>query len=311
MQRPASRIEPISDVPDVLDFPRDIQPILDKHCVACHNADRRDGSVNLSGDHTPLFSQSYWEITHRGLISDGRNERYGNRPPRDIGSSASRLLKLMDGSHYEAQPSPLERKTVRLWIESSAVYAGTYAALGSGMHPVEFPVEVMERRCGECHGAAASGKRIGEGNLYFRFGDKGPHLPLVNKFLDLQQIRGSIGYYKFGNARPPQSLCNLTRPEKSLLLRAPLSEEANGLGLCSPAVFADTKDPDYQTMLARITAASTKHRQERRFDMPGFRPNIYYVRMMQRLGFLPQDLGPTEPFDIYAVEQAYWKSFWY
>ena len=29
-----------TDVPDVFDFPRDIQPILDRHCVECHRTDQ-------------------------------------------------------------------------------------------------------------------------------------------------------------------------------------------------------------------------------------------------------------------------------
>ena len=248
---------------------------------------------------------------HRGLIADGRNERFGNRPPRDIGTSASRLMKLIDGSHYEAKLSPLQYKTVRLWIESSAVYAGTYAALGSGMFPVEFPVELMERRCGKCHGSKPTGRLIGSGKLYFRFGKQGPHLPLVHKFRELQSIRGGIGYYKFGSARPPQSLCNMTRPAKSLLLRAPLARDAGGLALCSPAVFADTTDPDYQEILARIETAGKRHDDEKRFDMPGFQPNVYYIRMMQRFGILPRDLKADQPLDFYATDQDYWKSFWH
>ena len=47
MRRRPSRVKPIEDVPGVLDFPRDIQPILDKHCVECHNADRCEGKVDL------------------------------------------------------------------------------------------------------------------------------------------------------------------------------------------------------------------------------------------------------------------------
>ena len=302
------KITPIDGVPDVLDFPRDVQPILDRHCLGCHNPDKPEGRVDLSGDHSPLFSQSYWTILERGLIADGRNEMYGDRPPRDIGSSASRLMKLIDGSHYGAKPTENERKVVRLWIESSAVYAGTYAALASGMHPVEFPVEVIQQRCGKCHGHEPKGQRIGRG-MYFQFGPAGPALPLVHEFTELQQIRGSIGYYKFGSARPPQSLCNLTRPEKSLLLRAPLSEAAGGLEYCGQAVFRDTRDPAYQAILARINTAAEKHRQEKRFDMPGFRPNVYFTRMMQRYGVLPADLKPDEPVDFRAAERAYWDSF--
>jgi len=308
--RSPSQIEPIDDVPDVIDFPRDIQPILDEHCAECHNPDRAEGGVDLCGDHTPLFCVSYWTLIELGLVSDGRNERYGNRPPRTIGSSASRLLELADGSHYEARPSDRQQKTLRLWIDSSAVYAGTYAALGSGMHPVEFPIAAVERRCGGCHGSEPSGRRIGKG-MYFRFGDAGPALPLVHEFLDLQQIRGAIGYYKCGNARPPQSLCNLSRPEKSLLLRAPLAREAGGLGRCKPAVFSGSDDPDYRQMLSRIVAASRKHHAQKRFDMDGFLPNVYYFRKMQSYGILPAGLSPDEPIDVYATDSAYWKSFWY
>ena len=307
-QRAPSRIEPMRDVPDVLDFPRDIQPILDRHCVRCHNPDRLEGRVDLCGDHSPLFSVSYWTIMQHGLIADGRNEPFGNRPPRTIGSSASRLLDFLDGSHYGVRLAERERKTIRLWIESSAVYAGTYGALGSGMHPVRFPIEVVERRCGSCHGSRPPARPIGKG-MYVRFGSKGPALPLVHEFLDLQQIRGRIGYYKFGNARPPQSLCNLTRPDKSLLLRAPLAREAGGLGWCQPAVFSSSDDSDYLAIYERIEEAAERHRKEKRFDMPGFRPNVYYVRMMQRYGILPRDLPPGAPIDIYAADRAYWDSF--
>ena len=120
-----------------------------------------------------------------------------------------------------------------------------------------------------------------------------------------------MGYFKFGRSRTPQSLCNLTRPEKSLLLRAPLAGTAGGLGLCEPPVFAGTEDADYREILGAVTAAARRHRQTKRFDMPGFRPNDYYIRQMQRFGVLPEKLKPDEPIDVYATDQAYWKSFWY
>ena len=311
VRRGPSRIRPVRDVPDVFDFPRDVQPILDKHCVRCHNPDRPDGGIDLCGDHTPLFSQSYWTIVQHGLIADGRNERYGNRPPRTTGSSASRLLTLLDGGHYGVRVSAAEKRRIRLWIDSSAPYAGTYAALGSGMCPVEFPVEVMIRRCGKCHASEPKSKhRIGR-HPYFRFERSGPAMPLVHTFLDLQQIRARIGYYKFGSARPPQSLCNLSRPTKSLLLRAPLSKEAGGLGLCTSTVFASPDDPGYITILDAIRKASGRLAEEKRFDMPGFRPNDYYIHQMQRYGVLPKDLRPTGPVDPYQTDRAYWRSFQY
>ncbi len=310
-QRPADRIQPIAGVPKVIDFPRDIQPILELHCVECHRPDRMEGKIDFSGDHTPIFSQSYWTMLQHSLISDGRNAA-GNRPPRSVGSSASPLLDYLDGSHHQVQLSEDERTMVRLWIESSAVYAGTYAALGSGMSPVEFPVATFEQRCASCHGTPAPERnRIGQSDWYFRFGSQGPHLPLVHQFTDLQLIRGRIGYYQFGNARPPQSLCNLTRPDKSLMLRAPLARDAGGLGWCSADVFADTDDLGYQALLAAIVEAADQLAEAKRFDMPGFRPNAYYLRQMQQYGILPADPDADEAIDFREIERAYWRSFHY
>ncbi len=311
LERAPSPITPYETIPDVLDFPRDIQPILDRHCVRCHNPDKYDGRVDLTGDHTPLFSQSYWTLTHKQLISDGRNETHGNRAPRTIGSSASALLDYLQTEHYDVNCSERERTTVRLWIESSATYPGTYAALGSGMDPVVFPENVMAQRCGTCHGSRqAPNKKIGEG-LAYQFGRKGPPMPLVNTFSGLKRIREKFGYFKFGRDRTPQSLCNLTRPDKSLLLRAPLARAAGGLGLCSPVVFSSTEDPDYQRIRSAIVTASDEHHRTKRFDMPGFRPNDHYIHQMQQYGVLPKELPRAGPVDVYETDQAYWRSFWY
>ncbi len=133
------KIEPITDCPDLFDFPRDIQPILDKLCVDCHGTEKTAkggpyaGKVLLTGDRGPMYSHSYLYLTLRSLFSDGRNKPRGNYPPRAIGSSASRILRMLDGSHYDVKATAHQKKMLRLWIESAATYPGTYAALGSGM----------------------------------------------------------------------------------------------------------------------------------------------------------------------------------
>jgi len=319
MCREPDTIMPIDGVPDVLELPMHVQPILDRHCVRCHNPDTYAGRVDLAGDHTPLFSQSYWTLLQHCLVVDGRNEK-GNTGPRTVGSSASRLLAKFDGSHKGVKATSLELKTVRLWIDSSAPYAGTYGALGSGLVPVEFPVETMQRRCGTCHGHAVPENRgIAGQTMFFRFGKGGPAEPLVHTFNHLRDVRARIGYFKHGHSRSPQSLCNLSRPEKSLLLRAPLAKSAGGLGLCKAdggdetgaAVFATTADPGFQSILAEIANAKDRLVAEKRFDMQGFRPNDYYLHQMHRYGILKDPPKPREPVDPYALDRAYWRSFEY
>ncbi len=312
LRRPASKIETIADVPDVFDFPRDIQPILDKHCVACHDYDAttaggpRDGDVILSGDRGPFYSHSYVSLTIRGQFTDGRNLLKSNYGPREIGSSSSPLLEKLDGDHYEAKLSEHEKRMVRLWIDTAAAYPGTYAALLSGMVGGERwgpnAKAVVGRRCAECHTGAKQ-------------------LP--------QSPGDSLGLGTTGSVRPDDPklrfsnhvVYNLTRPEKSLLLLAPLAKEAGGYGICgakvkestekTAAVFTDTNDPDYRLLLAAIGETKKQLETVKRFDMSGFRPNKHYIREMKRYGILPETLGDDDPIDVYQTDQAYWKSLWH
>ena len=336
LQRKPSRIEPIADCPDVFDFPRDIQPILDQHCVCCHDYVTHAGAANgprgggavLAGDRGPTYSHSFWTLLARRQVADGRNG-WGNRLPRSIGSSASPLLKKIDGSHYGVTLSEHQRRTVWLWIESGAPYAGTYAALGSGM--VGVPIlagpqaeqslvetglpdgsallgrarQVIQRRCETCHTAA--------------------HLPLA---ATMRRPTGPSANFEriLGENDPlarfsPHALFNLTRPELSLVLLGPLAKAAGGYGSCAagqaraaPAkdVFAGTDDPDYQTLLAVIRDRRAALERIGRFDVAAFRPNQHYVRQMKQYGILPAAFDRAkDPIDVYQTDRAYWRSLWY
>lgn len=155
LRRPPSHIEPIAGVPDVIDFPRDVQPILDRHCVSCHGGERLDGKIDLSSAPSGhrVFSRSYHTLmTVKGLVSHG-NDADGNRPPRSIGSAASRLMATLVPSHFDVKLSERDRRLVRLWIETGAAYPGTCAAMEvkaaayhlPGFRPNEHYVREMKR----------------------------------------------------------------------------------------------------------------------------------------------------------------------
>jgi hypothetical protein len=260
-----------------------------------------------------MFSHSYYSATIAVLFSDGRNQARSNYRPRELGSGASRILKLVDGSHYNVVATPQQRTILRLWIDSGAAYPGTYAALGTGMigayaenqqvdtdfewAETKAAAEVINRRCAECHEEPA---RL---------------LPRA-----LSDERGvSFWEPQMGDPRLNTSrhvVFNLSRPEKSLIVLAPLAETADGWGLCSDpktkkkvTVFATREDPDYQKLLALCAAGRERLQQIKRFDMPGFTPRRDWVREMQRFGVLPVTMAG--PIDFYAAERKYWESLWY
>jgi hypothetical protein len=113
---------------------------------------------------------------------------------------------------------------------------------------------------------------------------------------------------------------NLTKPEKSLMVLAPLAKAAGGHGTCRPegraigegGVFTDTADPDYQAILSMCVAGKQRLDEVKRFDMPGFLPRPEWVGEMKRCGILPATFDLTrDPIDCYATERAYWQSFHY
>ena len=61
----------------------------------------------------------------------GSGRQPGNDEPYASFSSASPLMKMIEPEHYGVQLAPREKKTIRLWIDVSAQYPGTYAAFGN------------------------------------------------------------------------------------------------------------------------------------------------------------------------------------
>lgn len=317
VRRGASVVEPVEGVPDVIDFPREVQPVLDALCVECHGyeATERGGPAAarlvLEGDRGPMFSHSYYTLTVAGLFSDGRNQAVSNYAPRTLGSSASRLLGYLDGEHYGVRATEQQERILRLWIETGAAYPGTYAALGTGMIggyaenqqvglDAEWPstragAAVIMERCMGCHE------------------EPGRLLPL-----SLSDERG-VSFWQPDMADPRlntsrHNVFNLSRPEFSLILLAPLSAAEGGWGRCTAAagepVFATRQDPGYQALLAMCEGGREYLEGHPRFDMPGFQPRPEWFREMRRYGVLADGEGVSEPVDFYEVEQRYWRSLW-
>ncbi|MHC4567791.1 MAG: HzsA-related protein [Planctomycetota bacterium] len=308
LKREPSRIKSFAGLPDVIDFRRHVQPILDEHCVKCHNFRDREGRISLTDDLGFCWSMAYFTLLATNQVADGRNG-YGNQKPRTIGSSASELMRMIDGSHYDVTVTPGQWRTIWMWLESGAPYAGTYAALRNAEDQKRdnltwavFATPGMNQRCRTCHRP--------EGDA--------PQLPLIMKEEERRKLvkeRGMAPHerivqkddFRFSS----HVLLNLSRPELSPLLLGPLPKEAGGWGTC-PSAFTGKDDIAYKTLLAAIEKQKKRLREVPRFGTPEFKPNKQYVREMKRFGVLPADFDLSrDPIDVFETDQRYWEQFWY
>ncbi len=243
-----------------------VQPVLDRHCVSCHNANTPQGGVDLSGDLTDFFNVSYETLVRMGTPAEdamrgsaaqgdfrnpftnwistynGSEANILEITPNYWGAPASPLADLILSGHPDAHGIPRirlnddERRRVFAWIDLNVPYYGTSDSnhrerIGCRqMWPEEFePVfhEVTARRCISCHGADSDGAAAIPRKWYLR----------------------------------------VSAPEKNNFLLAPLARAAGGTEACGEAIFATTDDPDYQAILHSFASIRELLAEIPRMDM--------------------------------------------
>ncbi|NQT51415.1 hypothetical protein HQ576_05160, partial [bacterium] len=153
--RPAP--QPGESVPRPIHYPTDVQPILDKHCVECHNPKKPEGKLDLTGEPTTYFSRSYEGIMRRKLIAciqefHGPQPRAQKTngvplPPRSLGSAASKLITILRKGHYKAALSQAEWLRLITWVDANGPYYGSYFGRRNAMyrtHPDFRPTPTLD-----------------------------------------------------------------------------------------------------------------------------------------------------------------------
>jgi len=235
-----------------------VQPVLDKHCIRCHNAREHPNGIDLTGDRTMWFNVSYDALAYEksrfsGL--DGESWRSGSPyvswistmngtesnilhiEPLTWGSPRSKLADLVLAGHADKNGKPRvslssdERQRILTWIDVNAPYYGTSTTTHQelrGGRALEARAlgtvlkEVAARRCAECH-----------------------------------------------KGMPPVGRVRFTGVENNAFLAAPLAKSAGGWARCGRAVFADTGDGDYQKLLKVFEPITEMLKANPRQDMPG------------------------------------------
>ncbi|NQU20835.1 MAG: discoidin domain-containing protein [Candidatus Nealsonbacteria bacterium] len=131
LKRTPSKLQRDVDGSNPFNYVRLVQPVLDRHCVACHQQKK---AIDLAGTPEGAFTRSYnalagkygfyFHVTN-GSINQGVHG--GSRTiAGKFGAKASELLKYMDERHYNVKLSPEDRHRLTLWLDCNSEFLGSY-----------------------------------------------------------------------------------------------------------------------------------------------------------------------------------------
>ncbi len=275
----------------VVDYPSLMQPVLDKYCVSCHDGVDPAKGYDLSGDATRYFSESYEALTLKSRSYRQADMLSGEIPatqkalgkplvqfywllfttsavnvPYTTGALASRLPKYFAESHCGVKVDSESMKRVNFWLDSNAIYQGTYANArpkSAGRRDRWAPLDgagqadwftkellpIYNEKCASCHQNLLGGNH---------------DLPGVH---DAQNIDWTGRF----------AWINLTRPEKSALLVAHLPKEEGGRGISTEKdatapkfVFQSKNEPEWIVVLNAIQKGKEDSEAKPEADRPGF-----------------------------------------
>jgi len=133
LARGPSAIQPGPDGTRPMSYTRLVQPVLDKHCVRCH-----DGSTGtdksplvLTGEAKGDFSRSYDSLKAylRWYEWGGKSISQTTTQAGRIGADESRLTKILaDATHAPVKLPNEDRLRLYVWLDGNVPFYGTYEA---------------------------------------------------------------------------------------------------------------------------------------------------------------------------------------
>ena len=135
LARPPSAIEPAPDGSKPFSYPLLVQPVLDRHCVACHGGDQPKGpdgkGIVLTGAADGRYTASYNALARRVPYSswEGANLAANCEPmsqPGHFGARGSPLMDMLLAGHNDVALSPDDLERLVTWMDANALFYGTF-----------------------------------------------------------------------------------------------------------------------------------------------------------------------------------------
>jgi len=128
IRRAPSTIKPGPEGSRPFSYPRLVQPVLDRHCVTCHDG-KEAGRPVLTSEPEGPFTKSYNALVSRvSFTAWGRPEQNFEpvTEPLRFGALASPLAKLLDEGHGKVVLTAEEQERLNTWMDANALFYGTF-----------------------------------------------------------------------------------------------------------------------------------------------------------------------------------------
>jgi hypothetical protein len=134
LARGPSSIRPGPDGSNPLSYPILVQPVLDKHCISCHNRQKPATKISLTGEPEGRYTASYNALAPRVPYSDWAGKpgdfRVVNSEPMTqpgfFGAKGSSVMKLLLQGHHHVSLRPDELERLATWMDANALFYGTF-----------------------------------------------------------------------------------------------------------------------------------------------------------------------------------------
>jgi hypothetical protein len=147
--------QPGEIAPRSIHYIADVQPVLDKYCISCHNESEEAGDLVLTGELTEMFNVSYENIIDKNLVvtvDEGSDfPRTEAQPPKSMGSHASKFITTLLNGHYDIDMPIEDFVKLTTWVDANAQYYGTYYGrqhIDYADHPDFRPLHTFEEAVG-------------------------------------------------------------------------------------------------------------------------------------------------------------------
>ena len=143
-----SEIDPWYGEPRPFRFEDEVQPVLDRHCVSCHNEKHRLDLRGKQADAGQFYSLAYSSL-HPYVRRSGLESDIHLLPPMEFHASTSKLVQLLQKGHNDVKLSEEEWDRLLTWIDLNVPYYGSWQEVARQVAPEDLVQRRAEVRAAD------------------------------------------------------------------------------------------------------------------------------------------------------------------